>query len=118
LNYGHTVGHGLERVIGFGQIRHGEAVAWGMEVAARISVLSNSCPPEVADFQHQLLLECGLLGQPSRLAHPEIMAAILHDKKSVDREPRWVLLRELGRGEHGRSVPPAIVEAALREVLG
>src|SRR4029077_12709993 len=34
LNYGHTVGHALERAVGFGKIRHGQAVAWGMEVAA------------------------------------------------------------------------------------
>src|SRR2546426_8634713 len=55
LNYGHTVGHALERAVGYGKIRHGEAVAWGMEVAARISVMTGSCRPEAVTLPRQPL---------------------------------------------------------------
>jgi 3-dehydroquinate synthetase len=40
-----------------------------------------------------------------------------HDKKSQSGEPRWVLLREIGRADFGRRVDPSIVRAALAEVL-
>ncbi|MDF1703105.1 MAG: 3-dehydroquinate synthase, partial [Planctomycetota bacterium] len=38
LNYGHTLGHALERVLGNARMRHGEAVAIGMDAAARLAV--------------------------------------------------------------------------------
>src|SRR6202022_4771255 len=61
LNYGHTVGHALERASGFGRLRHGQAVAWGMEVAARISLMAGACAPESVAIQHAILEEAGLL---------------------------------------------------------
>ena len=63
LNYGHTVGHALERSAGYGRLRHGQAVAWGMEVAARISLLTGACTAESAAAQHRLLNEAGLLAE-------------------------------------------------------
>ena len=117
LNYGHTVGHALERVLGFGQIRHGEAVAWGMEVAARISLLTGACPAQSLAVQHHLLDEAGLLVDRPAVPHAKLIDAMRHDKKSQSGEPRWVLLREVGRAEYGRRVEPSIVRTALAEVL-
>jgi shikimate kinase/3-dehydroquinate synthase len=117
LNYGHTVGHALERVVGFGRLRHGEAVAWGMEVAARISLLVGTCTAESVDAQHALLQDAGLLGDRPAVPHAMLIDAMRHDKKSQSGEPRWVLLREIGRADYGRRVDPSIVGAALVEVL-
>jgi shikimate kinase / 3-dehydroquinate synthase len=117
LNYGHTVGHALERAAGFGRLRHGEAVAWGMEVAARISVRTGACAPESIAVQHSLLQDAGLLATPPAVSHAKLIEAMRHDKKSRDGELRWVLLREIGRAEYGRSVDSSIVEASLAEVL-
>src|SRR2546430_4317173 len=44
LNYGHTVGHALERAAGYGKLRHGEAVAGGVEVAGRIRGKTGNWP--------------------------------------------------------------------------
>jgi shikimate kinase / 3-dehydroquinate synthase len=117
LNYGHTVGHALERAAGFGKLRHGEAVAWGMEVAAQISVRTGACAPESAAMQRALLRDAGLLAERPAVAHEKLIDAMRHDKKSRAGELRWVLLREIGRAEYGRSVDPAVVEASLAEVL-
>jgi shikimate kinase/3-dehydroquinate synthase len=117
LNYGHTVGHALESAVGFGRMRHGHAVAWGMEVAARISLLTDTCTTETVTAQHALLTDAGLLANRPAVPHAKLIDAVRHDKKSQSGEPRWVLLREIGRAEYGRRVDPSIVRAALAEVL-
>jgi shikimate kinase/3-dehydroquinate synthase len=117
LNYGHTLGHALERAVGFGKLRHGQAVAWGMEVAAKISLLTGACMPETVAAQHVLLQEAGLLAERPAVSHAKLIDAMRHDKKSQFGEPRWVLLREIGRADYGQQVDPSIVRAALAEVL-
>jgi shikimate kinase / 3-dehydroquinate synthase len=117
LNYGHTVGHALERAIGFGGLRHGEAVAWGMEVAARISLQTGSCTTETVAAQHALLHVAGLLDERPAIAHAKLLDAMRHDKKSHSGEPRWVLLREIGRVDCGQRVDPSVVRTALAELL-
>jgi 3-dehydroquinate synthase len=117
LNYGHTVGHALERVVGFGRLRHGQAVAWGMEVAARISLLAGACTPEAVAAQHALLHDAGLLVERPSVAHAKLMDAMRHDKKSQSGEPRWVLLRGVGQAEYGQRIDPSTVRTALDEVL-
>jgi len=117
LNYGHTVGHALERAVGFGKIRHGRAVAWGMEVAARISLLAGACTHATVEAQHALLRNAGLLADRPAVPHAKLTDAIRHDKKSQSGEPRWVLLREVGRADYGHRVDPSIVRVALDEVL-
>jgi len=117
LNYGHTVGHALERAAGFGRLRHGEAVAWGMEVAGHLSVATGTCSPQAVEPQHALLRDTGLLRDRPAVARSAVLDAMRHDKKSRAGEPRWVLLREIGHAEYGRSVDPSMVEASLAEVL-
>ena len=118
LNYGHTVAHALERAAGYGQLRHGEAVAWGMTVAARLSVLARNCPASAAEAQDELLRASGLLATRPTIRSADLVEAMRHDKKSRDGSPRWVLLREIGSVDYGRSVAPSTVEAALAEVMG
>ena len=117
LNYGHTVAHALERAAGFGRLRHGEAVAWGMEVAGRLSVLTGSCDPKAVATQHTLLSNAGLLAFAPVIERTAVLEAMRHDKKSREGELRWVLLCEIGRAEYGLPVDPLLVEAALAEVL-
>jgi shikimate kinase/3-dehydroquinate synthase len=117
LNYGHTVGHALEAASGYGRLLHGDAVAWGMKVAGRLSLrLGLATAPAVA-AQDQVLAEYGLLSRPPEVSRARLLAALRHDKKAQGGEPRWVLLREIGRVEYGCQVPAADVEAALDEVL-
>jgi shikimate kinase/3-dehydroquinate synthase len=118
LNYGHTVAHALERATGFGALRHGVAVAWGLEVASRISSLTGSCTPKAAATQHALLEAVGLLASRPRVDRADLMAAMRHDKKARSGELRWVLLRDTGSATYGQRVDPAIVDTALSEVLG
>lgn len=117
LNYGHTVAHALERAAGYGQLRHGEAVAWGMAVAARLSVMHARCSASAADAQDVLLRAAGLLATRPAVRSADLIEAMRHDKKSRDGTLGWVLLREIGRVEYGRKVNAGTVEAALAEVM-
>jgi 3-dehydroquinate synthase len=118
LNYGHTVAHALERVAGYGQLRHGEAVAWGMAVAARLSVISMACSASAAELQDSLLRASGLLETRPDVRVADLIEAMRHDKKSREGRVYWVVLRDIGRVEYGRAVNPGAVEAALTEVMG
>lgn len=60
LNYGHTVGHALERVLGNDRLRHGEAVAVGMDAAARLAVARGSMSPAERATQREDLSRLGL----------------------------------------------------------
>ncbi|MHB8718099.1 MAG: 3-dehydroquinate synthase [Candidatus Dormibacteria bacterium] len=113
LNYGHTVGHAVEALTGFGNgPDHGEAVAFGMRVAGRLSVAHQACPPEDVLWQDHLLDECGLRGRPAVSAEA-VVTRLQGDKKARGGVPRWVLLRR--RGEPVTGV--VLEEAAVREQI-
>ena len=60
LNYGHTLGHAVENLAGYGAIKHGEAVAIGMVAAARISETLGLCNDDDISEIVQLLEDLGL----------------------------------------------------------
>lgn len=99
LNFGHTLGHALENVDGYGQWLHGEAVAIGMRYAARLSVLAKGFAAADADRLDALLRALGLpLAPPAakRPAWPDLRQAMLADKKTLRKRPRFVLAEKLG----------------------
>ncbi|MEO6797390.1 MAG: 3-dehydroquinate synthase [Candidatus Dormibacter sp.] len=117
LNYGHTIGHALERALGYGTIRHGEAVAWGMEVAARLSLITGRCGPDLIEQQRALLRASGLLATRPKVSRHDLLDAMEHDKKARNGVVRWVLLRGPGDAEWGCQVGAHHVTAALDRVF-
>ncbi|HKT39911.1 MAG TPA: 3-dehydroquinate synthase, partial [Ktedonobacterales bacterium] len=113
LNYGHTIGHALEAVTGYGQWLHGEAVAVGMNVAARIGVSLGITPAEVAERQEKLLTYLGLPTSLKGVSASALLGAALWDKKVRDGAVRWVLPTTLGRTAIVRNVPLDEVRAVL-----
>ena len=108
LNYGHTLGHALERLAGYRGLRHGEAVSLGMVFAARVAEAVGLARPGLADGRVELLAALGLPVGGVRLDPDRVLAAMATDKKQRQ-GLRLVLLRELGR--------PEVVAAPDREVL-
>jgi len=116
LNYGHTVGHALEALGGYQTWRHGEAVAVGMTVAARLASRLALTDGDTAERQIALLDAVGL---PTRFAAPaprELWAALRHDKKARDGRVPFVLLKALGRAEVCFDVPAEMVLEVLTQV--
>ncbi len=96
LNYGHTIGHALERLEAFGGRSHGEAVAIGMVFAARLAEARGLASSGLASRTARLLTSLGLEVDGS-LPHPDaIVAACRLDKKYRD-GVRFVLLEDVGR---------------------
>ena len=96
LNYGHTLGHAIESVAGYGTFSHGAAVAEGMRFAARLGAQLVDTSIDLVKTQDQLLDDLGL---PSLdwAAEPEVMLdAMKRDKKVRGGQVRFVLPRDVG----------------------
>jgi 3-dehydroquinate synthase len=118
LNYGHTLGHALERLAGYRGLRHGEAVSLGMVFAARVAEAIGLARPGLADGHAGLLAALGLPVGGVILDPDRVLAAMATDKKQRQ-GLRLVLLRELGQPEivpaPGRDVLVAAIESLARD---
>ena len=92
LNYGHTFGHAIERCQGYGEWLHGEAVAAGMVMAAKLSGLDIDDTGRLST----LIRNAGLPTSPPAIAADELLEAMGMDKKVQQKKLRFVLLRALG----------------------
>jgi len=117
LNYGHTIGHGLETAAEYAGMLHGEAVAVGMAGAARIACRLGLLPPETAERQDALIARFGLPLRASGADTAKVLAAMALDKKVKGGDIRWVLLEGIGRPVIRQNVPPALVEEVVSELL-
>ena len=116
LNYGHTLGHALERLDAFAGRSHGEAVAIGMMFAARLAEGLGVAPAGLA-ARHARLLTSLALEPAGRLPEVDpILAAIRMDKKYRGGGVRFVLLEDVGRPRVVEGVPEDLVRATLKEM--
>lgn len=96
LNYGHTLGHAIEALAGFGTYSHGAAVAEGMRFAARLGVEIAGCSSEFVQAQDDLLDELGLSALPWSAPAADVLAAMKRDKKARGGIVRFVVPRDVG----------------------
>ena len=93
LNFGHTFGHAIEHYQGYGTWLHGEAVATGMIMAARLSGL----PGDDIDRLTALVAAAGLPTEPPAIAADNWLDAMGMDKKVQGKKLRFVLLDAIGK---------------------
>ncbi len=101
LNFGHTVGHAIEKTLGYGVVSHGEAVAAGSVAAVRIGEALGVTPKGSANRIAALLrafsLPDGAAAIGPEAADPDsIAAAMLSDKKKFGADIHFILLRRIG----------------------
>jgi 3-dehydroquinate synthase len=99
LNFGHTLAHAIETLLGYRKLLHGEAVAIGMVFAARRSEALGFAPAGVADRIEALLARAGLPTEPPALARRAYLGALRVDKKRKGEHVRFVVLRGLGQAD-------------------
>ena len=99
LNFGHTTGHALEAVTKYRRFRHGEAVAYGMLVAAEIAVTRGTMPSADRETLASLIAKMGPLPAVADVPVAELLEAIGHDKKVVAGKLHFVLPTSIGSCE-------------------
>jgi 3-dehydroquinate synthase len=116
LNYGHTLGHALERIDAFTGRSHGEAIAVGMVFAARLAELLDRAADGLVARHVRLLSALGLDGSDVALpTADEILAAMRMDKKYSE-GVRFIVLEDVGRPSLVDDVPDATIREALTAV--
>ncbi|SEA22666.1 3-dehydroquinate synthase [Microbulbifer marinus] len=115
LNFGHTFGHAIEAVQGYGNWLHGEAVAAGMVMAAELSHLRGSIEAGLVE-RVRALLEAARLptAAPQGMTTEAFLDAMAVDKKVMDGRLRLVLLRALGDAQIIDDTPRELIEQALQ----
>ena len=114
LNFGHTFGHALETASGYGALLHGEAIAIGMLLAARLSARLGRAPAADAQRLQALLARFGLpTALPPHSDAQRLLDLMRLDKKNVSGRLRLILWRGVGRAE----IASDVAEAAVLEIL-
>jgi 3-dehydroquinate synthase len=120
LNFGHTIGHALENISGYGKYLHGEAISIGQVAAARLSREMLELPQEDVARIHNLFQRAGLPTHV-RFTGPQLkrlFAAMMLDKKVSGGEIKFVLAKKIGKVEFGQKVPLPLIEHILNSEPG
>ena len=115
LNYGHTLGHAIERVEDY-TWRHGHAVSVGLVFAAALGRLAGRLDAATADRHRAVLERLGLPTSYPARAWPDLLATMRVDKKARGNTLRFVVLDGLARPSILAGPDEALLEAAYREV--
>jgi 3-dehydroquinate synthase len=106
LNLGHTIGHALESVAGYGELTHGEAISIGMCGAALLSSRLGVASDQVFTYTEGLIKRLGLPTViPERYATDAIMDALLHDKKFRGGQMVFILPDSIGKVHIHKGIP-------------
>jgi 3-dehydroquinate synthase len=99
LNFGHTVGHALEKLSGY-TLAHGEAVSIGMMMESKMAYLQGALSLKELERIQAIIQAYGLpLVPPFAVTEEELFSCMKGDKKSVRGTPRFVLISSIGRAK-------------------
>lgn len=116
LNFGHTLGHAIEKLMGF-SLLHGECVALGMMAAAHLSVQRGNIQADEMDRLSELLKKFSLPVSLSGLSAEDILAASKNDKKMEAGVIKFVLLQDIGNACIDKSVTDKEMTDALNFLM-
>lgn len=108
LNYGHTLGHAIERNERY-QWRHGAAVAVGMVFAAELGALTKNLDASVVARHRRILTQLGLPTTYRGDKWPQLLEAMKRDKKARGNLMRFVVLRDVAK--------PSVIEVPDTSLL-
>lgn len=110
LNFGHTLGHGIEAGSGYGEVKHGEAVIWGMIGEGWISAKRGYIDEDTLLKLSDGLTDFDLPPLPDQLTEAELLDYVKRDKKARKETINSVLLKDIGKA--------AVEEVKEEEIKG
>ena len=113
LNFGHTIGHGLESTIGYEKIRHGEAVAMGILCSSWISKKFGILPNQEFDYLVGIINKLNL-PKVSQINHETLLFHINKDKKKRNGIIQFILLNELGNPIINKDVSEDLILKSIK----
>jgi 3-dehydroquinate synthase len=116
LNFGHTAGHALEAATKYRRFRHGEAVAYGMLVAAELSVLRGALAELDRKALVDLIASLGPLPSIADVSASQMIEAMQHDKKMIGGRLHFVLPTAIGATAIVDDVTEKEIKTALDRV--
>jgi len=96
LNYGHSFGHVIENLCGYGEYLHGEAISIGMKIAGDIAIDKNLWLKEDSLRQNNLIESYGLPIQTPKIKKDEVVTILMGDKKVRNGKMRFILPKKIG----------------------
>ena len=117
LNFGHTIGHGIEASAGYGQFLHGEAISLGIRAALALSEEFAGLPHATSLRLHRLLYKFHLpLCLPDSIATDAVLAKLARDKKFDHGHMKFVLLKDAGHAFVSPHIPPHAATHAINSL--
>ena len=115
LNFGHTIGHALEAISHYGKYLHGEAIAIGQVVAAKLSAQVLGLLGSEVERIDRLFQRAGLPTQLNLSAADKrkVLLAMQLDKKVSAGQIKFVLARRIGAVEFDHEVPAGLLAEAI-----
>ncbi len=113
LNLGHTFGHAIENGMGYGAWLHGEAVAAGTIMAADLSCRMGWINEQDVNRIQQLFIKAELPVVAPKMGGDKYIELMGMDKKIIDGQMRFVLLKALGQAVISSEVPVDLLRATL-----
>lgn len=118
LNLGHTIGHALEAVAGYGELLHGEAIAIGMVGAAKLAQ-QLGYPADIYEETKRVLKRLELpVGLSKDVDTDAVMEAMMHDKKFTDGKMVFIIPVAVGKVEINKQVSADLVRKVVEELKG
>lgn len=117
LNFGHTIGHGIEASLPYGEMLHGEAIALGIRAALYISEKHSALPPPDSEKILTLLRHFNLpLTLPDTISTATVMDRLSRDKKFKSGKIRFVTLSKIGQAQVIETVTSTDLQAAINHL--
>jgi len=117
LNFGHTLGHALEKVTNYRYFKHGEAVGHGICFAASLSKNLGLLAQDEVKLLYDVVHRAGPLPPIDKIDPRNVFASFKYDKKLVNESLHWILLEKVGKPviiPHSQ-VPQASLMSAFKE---
>jgi len=116
LNFGHTAGHAIEAVTKYRRFRHGEAIGYGMLVAAELAKSRGALADRDGQALWDVIASLGPLPPIADIGPNQMLEAMQHDKKVVDGRLHFVLPTAVGATTIADDVTEKELRAALKRV--